>query len=156
MIHHLSISAENPGNVAAVFADIFGGVVVPFPPNPGSLMVFQLDDVGTEIEIHPAGTLLHPDGAGFVVAPPTEGTATHFAISVAASAEKIFEVATRQNWLCRRMDRAQFPLIELWIENHTLCELLPPDFAAAYLEINREFKQRLRAGGQQPTLEKTS
>jgi hypothetical protein len=70
MLHHLSISAENPGNVAKVLAEIMGGIVVPFPPNPGSFMAFALDEHGAEVEIHPAGTRLEPDGRGFVTAPP--------------------------------------------------------------------------------------
>ena len=30
MLHHLSISAENPEKVAQVLAEIMGGIVVPF------------------------------------------------------------------------------------------------------------------------------
>jgi len=51
MLHHLSISAENPENVAQVLAEIMGGIVVPFRPNPGSFMAFALDEYGTELEI---------------------------------------------------------------------------------------------------------
>ncbi|MCJ0764914.1 hypothetical protein [Variovorax terrae] len=142
MIHHLSIAARNPRNVATVFADIFGGgLVIPFRPNQGSFMVFQLDDVGTEIEIHPLGTTLDPGAPGFVHATRDSGrTATHFALSVPASTEQILEIAARQGWLCRRTQRAEFPLVELWIENEALCELLPPDCAAQYLEVNRAMK----------------
>jgi hypothetical protein len=38
-------------------------------------------------------------------------------------------------WLCRRNDRAQFPVIEFWVENRLMCELLPPEFASEYLRI---------------------
>ncbi len=34
----------------------------------------------------------------------------------------------------------------MWIENRTLCELLPPDDAAAYLEVNRKMRERVAAG----------
>ncbi|MBI2771939.1 MAG: hypothetical protein HYX47_20130 [Burkholderiales bacterium] len=142
MIHHLSIAARDPENVATVFAEIFGGgVVIPFRPNHGSFMVFQLDDVGTEIEIHPLGTTLEPDDPGFIRgARSSGGVATHFALSVDASEENILMIAARQGWLCRRTQRAEFPLVEMWIENEVLCELLPPDCAAKYLEVNRAMK----------------
>lgn len=142
MIHHLSIAARDPHRVATVFAEIFGGgLVVPFRPNRGSFMVFQLDDVGTEIEIHPLGTTLEADEPGFAHTARDSGrTATHFAMSVQASTAQIVEIAARQGWLCRRTQRAEFPLVELWIENEALCELLPPDCAAQYLEVNRAMK----------------
>jgi hypothetical protein len=146
MLHHLSISAENPENVAQVLAEIMGGIVVPFRPNPGSFMAFALDEYGTELEIHPAGTRLRPDGTGFVTAPPTELTATHFALSVSAPRERIFEIAKKQGWRCERTHRAEFPLVEMWIENRTLCELLPPEDADIYLEVNRKMRERVAQG----------
>jgi hypothetical protein len=146
MLHHLSISAENPENVAQVLAEIMGGIVVPFPPNPGSFMAFALDEHGTEVEIHPAGTRLQPDGTGFVAAPPTERTATHFALSVSTPRGQIFEIAKKQGWRCERTHRAEFPLVEMWIENRTLCELLPPEDAAIYLEVNRKMRERVAQG----------
>jgi hypothetical protein len=146
MLHHLSISAENPENVAKVLAEIMGGIVVPFPPNPGSFMAFALDEYGTEVEIHPAGTRLRPDGTGFVTAPPTERTATHFALSVGTPRERIFAIAANQGWRCERTHRAEFPLVEMWIENRTLCELLPPEDAASYLEVNRKMRKRVAQG----------
>lgn len=146
MLHHLSISAQNPENVAHVLAEIMGGIVVPFPPNPGSFMAFALDEHGTEVEIHPAGTRLQPDGTGFVTAPPTERTATHFALSVGTPRERIFAIAQQQGWHCERTHRAEFPLVEMWIENRTLCELLPPEDAAAYLEVNRKMRERVAQG----------
>ena len=146
MLHHLSISAQNPENVAHVLAEIMGGIVVPFPPNPGSFMAFALDEHGTEVEIHPAGTRLQPDGTGFVSAPPTDRTATHFALSVGTAREQIFAIARQQGWHCERTHRAEFPLVEMWIENRTLCELLPPEDAAAYLEVNRKMRERVAQG----------
>jgi hypothetical protein len=146
MLHHLSISAENPENVAQVLAEIMGGIVVPFRPNPGSFMAFALDEYGTELEIHPAGTRLQPDGTGFVTARPTDRTATHFALSVSAPREQIFAIAEKHGWRCERTNRAEFPLVEMWIENRTLCELLPPEDAAIYLEVNRKMREGVAHG----------
>lgn len=55
MIHHLSISAENPVKVAQVLGELWHGQVAPFFPYSGSYVVFKLDDSGTLIEIYPKG-----------------------------------------------------------------------------------------------------
>src|SRR6516165_9292274 len=62
MIHHLSIAARDPKHVAGVLAEFMGGVAVPFPPNPGSFFALQLDEHGSGVEVHPAGTELQPGG----------------------------------------------------------------------------------------------
>jgi len=54
---------------------------------------------------------------------------THFALSVQRSPEEVFAIMAREDWLCRRHDRAEFPVIEIWIENTTMFEILTPEFA---------------------------
>ena len=100
MIHHLSIAARDPKHSAEVLAEIMGGKAVPFPPNPGSFFALQLDDHGSGVEVYPAGTELQPAGeeGGSFVRKPREGRgfgATHFALSVAADAGKVKEIAER-------------------------------------------------------------
>ena len=139
MLHHLSIGVRNPERVAQVLAEIMGGACRPFPPNQGSYFAFQQDEYGTMIEIHRAGTLLVPEGSGFGSEPqrdPGYGP-THFALSVQRPYDEIVAIAKREGWLCRRNDRAEFPVIEMWIENAVMCEVLPPEFAQEYLRIAR-------------------
>ncbi|WEK02291.1 MAG: hypothetical protein P0Y59_11600 [Candidatus Sphingomonas phytovorans] len=139
MLHHLSISVDQPDRVARVLAEVMEGDFRPFPPNAGSFFVFQKDDFGTMIEIHKTGTILVPEGSGFeqVVPRAPDYAPTHFAMSVRRPRDEIQAIADREGWLCRRNDRAEFPVMEFWIENMRMCEFLPPDFAAAYLEIAR-------------------
>ena len=42
MIHHLSISAQNPQHVAQVLAEILQGQPTPHPFNPGGYIIFHL------------------------------------------------------------------------------------------------------------------
>lgn len=139
MIHHLSIGVRDPERVARVLAELIGGAFRPFPPNRGSFFVFQKDEHGTMIEVHPADTVLVPDGSGFGKRdlPDPVYSTTHFAMSVAASIAEIQAIADREGWLCRRNDRAEFPVMEFWLENAQMCEFLPPEFAAEYLRIAR-------------------
>lgn len=145
MIHHLSIAARDPKHVAGVLAELMGGAAVPFPPNPGSFFALQLDEHGSGVEVYPAGTELHPgggDGAGF--AKDSEigrgFGATHFALSVATQADAVEAIARREDWQCYRCDRGPFHVIEVWLENRSMVEILPPEFAAEYLAFTRADK----------------
>ena len=139
MIHHLSVSAADPKGAAEFFADVMGGVVVDFPPNPGSYMVFKADGRGTAIEIYPAGSVMIPNGdPGAVwVRQPDDAdrrTPTHFALSVELPQDDVLARAKAKGWDAFVCDRGgHFHVIEVWIENTWLVEILPPAFAAEYL-----------------------
>jgi len=138
MIHHLSFPAIVPEHVAQVLAEIWGGKAFPFPPHPGSYMVLTLDEYGTMIEIYPIGTELVPGMEqaqvlfSFNALSPVH-SATHAAISVPITEAQIQQIADRENWRCVRCDRdSYFEVIEFWVENRFMLELLPPSFAARY------------------------
>jgi len=145
MIHHLSIAARDPKHVAGVLAELMGGKAVPFPPNPGSFFALQLDEHGSGVEVYPAGTELQPggsEGGGFVKKPAAERGygPTHFALSVSAAADAVEAIAHREGWQCFRCNRGPFHVIEVWLENESMVEILPPEFAAEYLAFTRPDK----------------
>ncbi len=136
MIHHLSIAAKDPAKAAGVLAELMGGTAVPFPPNPGSYFALQLDDHGSGVEVYPAGTELQPGGAvggSFVKREARGYGATHFALSVGTDGTAVKEIAARAGWECHDCNRGPFHVIEVWVENETMVEILPPDYAAEYL-----------------------
>src|SRR3954470_7845637 len=141
MIHHLPIAARDPKQAAGVLAELMGGTAVPFPPNPGSFFALQLDDHGSGVEVYPAGTELAPNGeAGgtFAKRPEPRGYgATHFALSVRTERARVEEIAREAGWNCFVCNRGPFHVIEIWVENETMVEILPPDFAAEYLAFTR-------------------
>ncbi|MBD2570001.1 hypothetical protein [Anabaena lutea] len=141
MIHHISISVQNPQHVAEVLAEVINGKSFPFFPHPGSYMVLPLDEHGTGIEVYPFKTELVP-GRGneqvqFVETANSSGfTATHAAVSVSSSREKIEEIGNREGWrtiFCNR--DSFFDVIEFWIENKIMIELLTPEMASQYLTV---------------------
>lgn len=148
MIHHISIPAENPYHVAQVLAEICQGQAIPFYPHPGSYMVLALDEFGTAIEVYPLGTELIPgvgdQQAHFIQnALPSQFTATHAAFSVPASEDKIIQIAAREGWRCLVCNRDSFfNVIEFWVENSLMIELLPPAFTAQYLEFTQPQKMQ--------------
>jgi len=143
MIHHLSIAAQDPKHAAGVLAELMGGTAVPFPPNPGSFFALQLDDHGSGVEVDPAGTQLQPGGdvgGSFVKKEPRGYGSTHFALSVATDADAVQAIAKRAGWQCFDCNRGPFHVIEVWVENETMVEILPPDYAQEYLAFTRPDK----------------
>ena len=143
MIHHLSIAARDPKRAAETLAELMGGQAVPFPPNPGSFFALQLDDNGSGVEVYPAGTELEPNGTtggSFVKRPERGYGSTHFALSVKTDAKTVEAIAERAGWQCFHCNRGPFHVIEVWVENRTMVEILPPDYAAEYLAFTRPDK----------------
>jgi hypothetical protein len=140
MIHHLSIAAHQPLHVSQVLAELLQGQAIPFPGHPGSFVALALDIQGTMIEVHPCGTALFPgtadhEGSNLLLHPVLSNhTAIHAAISVPVSTAQIQAIADREGWRmvhCQRQD--YFEVIEFWVENQLLVELLPPDLTTQYL-----------------------
>ena len=139
MIHHLSVAARDPKAVAEFFAELIGGVVIDFPPNPGGYVTFTADGHGTAVEVYPAGSLMVPHGeAGSIFtrrpAEPIDRSPTHFALSVQTGPAEVAAMAAQRGWDCFTCDRGgHFHVMEVWVENAWLVEVLPPAFAAEYL-----------------------
>ncbi len=53
MIHHLSISAENPQHVAQVLAEILQGQPTPHPFSPGTILFFLLMNTVQKLKFIP-------------------------------------------------------------------------------------------------------
>jgi hypothetical protein len=143
MIHHLSIAARDPKYAAGVLAELMGGTAVPFPPNPGSFFALQLDEHGSGVEVYPAGTELEPGGTvgGSFVKKEARGfSSTHFALSVATDATTVKRIAENAGWQCYDCNRGPFHVIEVWVENQTMVEVLPPEYAREYLDFTRPEK----------------
>ena len=80
-------------------------------------------------------------GGTFVKQPQHRGYgSTHFALSVQTDGDKVEAIAAEAGWQCFRCNRGPFHVIEVWVENETMVEILPPDFAAEYLAFTRPDK----------------
>ncbi|MGR9116149.1 MAG: hypothetical protein ACU85E_10315 [Gammaproteobacteria bacterium] len=140
MIHHISISARNPLHVAEVLAEVLEGTAFPFPPVPGSFVTICEDGHGTLVEVYPLGTEMVPgqneqDVQLAHAKHPSENTATHAALSVTLDETGIKDIAAREGWRALTCDRGGlFQVIEFWIENRVLFELLTPAMARNYLD----------------------
>lgn len=143
MIHHYSIPVQDTQKVSAVLADLFLGTVTRFGPYPNAYIVWFGDEHGSAIELYPAGTEMYPDSgdqANFRHNPShARFCATHAAISIDRSREEIFKLAAAHGWKALELPRGGFNVIEFWIENSVMIELLTRDMAEDYLSATRKF-----------------
>jgi hypothetical protein len=137
MFHHISIAVNRPLQVANVLAEVLQGRCFPFPPHEGSYIVIVDDGFGTGIELYPADTQLTPEleQVGFSSGNAQTFTSVHAALSVSVSQEQIVQIADREGWLVRLCDRGAFKVIEFWVENKFMLELLTPEMAKEYLQF---------------------
>lgn len=141
MIFHASVSAADPDRVAAVFAELWRGQVFPFPPvGQGSLIVLAADERNSGIEIYPRGTELMPaEGDADAVSrhnPAADGrSATHLAIATPLSQQDVLAIAAREGWTAKYRKRGgMFGVVELWIENTLMIEVLTESMVSEYLD----------------------
>jgi hypothetical protein len=142
MIHHISLAVNDPLRAAQVVAELWQGRVMPFPYHPDSYFALRLDAYGTAIEFWPKSTVLRPgsfsepvqfsethsEAAGY--------TATHIHMAVPISEAQIYQIADLEGWRAVRCKRADFfELIEFWVENQILLELVPPNLMEQYLTV---------------------
>ncbi len=156
MINHISIGVHDPQRVANVLAELWNGMVMPFPPAPDSFIVLANDGKGTGVEVTPINTVLVP-GEGF---PREEDfsretrtedfeakfvasdfspqyVATHLNINTKLSIEDVKAIADREGWRMLVCNRGEglFQLIELWVEDRFMLEVMTPEQTARYIEI---------------------
>lgn len=158
MINHISIAVNDTEKVANVLAELWGGFVIPFPPAPNSFMVLANDGKGSAVEVTPINTVLIP-GEGlpaeesFDADTPTEEyeakfvqsdftprfVATHLNINTNLSETEVKAIAKREGWRVLTCNRGEglFQLIELWIEDRFMLEVMTPEQTARYIEITQ-------------------
>src|SRR5829696_7377847 len=160
MLNHISIAVNEPKRVAGILAELWGGMVIPFPPAPGSYIVLANDGKGSGVEVTPAGTVLVP-GEGL---PPEDDlnaataeyeakfvksefvpqyVATHLNISTELSIDEIKAIGKREG--------GRFQLVELWIEDNFMLEVMTPAQTARYREITSPAFITKFFGGDIPT-----
>ncbi len=145
MIHNISIPAQNPSKVAQVLSKLFNGKVTTFHEYRNSHMVIFGDQHGSAIEIYPRGTELRP-GVGnesVIFQHNVKRSAyevSHSAISVPCDAEKILVTGKELDWRTALLTRGPFEVIEFWIENSYMLELLTPEMANDYIKWIATFR----------------
>lgn len=139
MIHHLSFAARDPRRAAAAIAELWGGEAFPFPPVAvGSWVAVSGDERGTTIEVYPLGAELQPaegdaDSFATMSEAPPRYVATHAAIATPLDEDAVRALADRHGWLAKYRKRGgKFGVIEFWVENSFLLEVMTPAMQREY------------------------
>lgn len=140
MIYHASIPADDPERVARVLAKIWQADYFPFVW-PGSFVVIPGDEHGSTIEIMRRGDEQVPGKIEAALnanpQPPTY-TEVHLLIGTRLEMEDLLVIAAGEGWIARTCDRNMFNLVEVWIENKVLIEVVPQNEAARYRAFYRD------------------
>lgn len=149
MIYHVSIPSADPRRTAKALGEILGGKAVRFVPSGAeAYMVYAGKDSasGVLVEVLPETARHTPgpnpgDRMGYSYDQPTprEGVArfnvAHIAMSTDVAPDTIKAVAEREGWRMTPFWRGrQFPVLELWVENRFMFELLTPEGVGHYAQ----------------------
>ena len=136
MLFHASFPARDPARAAEAVARLWRGRSFPFPVFPNSFVALKGDTFASAVEFYPAGQVLVPgehEVEAINVNPPRPSE-THLAISTDLSEAEVFDLAAEHGWLVRTCWRGgAFRVVEFWIEDRSLIEVLTPEMQAEYL-----------------------
>lgn len=136
MLFHASFPSHDPKRAAEAVARLWGGRAFAFPVFEGSHIAIEGDKFGTAIEFLPAGTVMVP-GKEEAECERTRrsGTETHLAISTKLTEKQVHALAGDYGWKVRTCWRGEdlFRVIEVWIDNTYLVEVLTPEMQKEYL-----------------------
>ncbi|HEX5378397.1 MAG TPA: hypothetical protein VFW47_07465 [Phenylobacterium sp.] len=152
MIFHASIPADDPENVARVLAEIWDGEAFRFPPWPGAFVAMAGDDRNTTVEVYPRDQTIAPGEGEGMARPrldpaPSRFGCFHLAVATSRSADEILAIGAREGWrtvLCSR--GGLFDVIEFWLENALMVEVMTAEMQADYLARARIGVWRERVG----------
>lgn len=152
MIAHVSIPAREPRHTALLLATLIDGEVFAFPVVPGAFIAVARDGSGLAIEVYPDEMAHHP-GHGepdpslvpdSPRAQPWEDqihpdgsqlgpSAFHMALVSKLGDDGVVALAQQSGFRTVRCSRAGvFSLVELWLDNSFLVEVLNPHEAMRY------------------------
>lgn len=144
MIHHVSIPAADPVQVAQLLAELLGGRAYRFPgPLPDAAMAVSGDRHGTMIEVYPDSVVMAPGEGEAPVAYRTfpserRHAGFHVLLSVPHDRAAIERIGEAAGWRTRFFSRAApglppvFHVVEVWVENRFLLEVVPADMIEVY------------------------
>ncbi len=139
MIHHISIDADNQMKVATVIAKLMGGLARDNWPFKHVCAAYSGDKYGTMIEVWPRGKVvaIPKSGVGKFEISDNSGPlqyyqSFHTALSVEIEDDEIMEIAKEAGWETAVRTNGAFSVVEVWIENRLLLEVLSPTQAENY------------------------
>jgi hypothetical protein len=155
MIFHASLPADDPARVARALGEVLGGSSKPFQNWPGGYVARggPDDEHVTMIEVYPRTMPAVPGQDDEMVQvgqdkSPSRYACFHLAVGTPLSIEQVLAIAAREGWRAKHMSRkGAFDVIEYWLENTIMLELLTPEMQQTYKTLVS--RHRIRPGTEQ-------
>jgi hypothetical protein len=135
MIFHFSISADDPKRTATMLAELWRGDAFYFPMvGKGSWVAHAGDERRSTIEVYPRDLAFYPaDGQGEQRTEPVSRHGPfHAAVATPLSIEEVEEIGRRYGCHTKLCQRGPFRVIEYWVDNALMLEMLTPEMQAEY------------------------
>jgi len=136
MIFHFSISADDPKRTATMFAELWRGQAFYFPMvGKGSWVAHAGDDRRTTIEVYPRDLAFYPNESGEGHQrnePVSRHGPFHAAVGTPLSIEEVEEIGRRYGCHTILCNRGPFRVIEFWVDNAQMVEMLTPEMQEEY------------------------
>ena len=137
MIFHFSIGADDPKRTATMLAELWRGEAFPFPMvGKGSWVAFAGDDRGSTVEVYPRDLAFYPADhhqGEQRTEPVSRHGPFHAAVATPLSIEEVEEVGRSYGCHTSLCQRGAFRVIEFWVDNALMLEMLTPEMQQEYL-----------------------
>jgi hypothetical protein len=138
MILHVSVTADRPEATARTLATLLGGEAIPLGPARGAWTAVGPDPIGNVIEVMARGTEMHRAAGSVETLPgvPSRHSGFHLLMESVLSESEIIKVAAASGAIAQRSSRGVFgELIEFWIDDCLLVEVLPFEWVRSYRRL---------------------
>ena len=133
MKFHLSIDADQPEHAAKSLAWICAGEAYP-AVEFGLWFVVADGERGLAIEVRPRGEALQ--------VPPAANGFSPFTMATHLSEVELCALGSAAGWPAARRSRGRYHVVELWIENRIMIEVLTPQMQADYVAASTPLVRR--------------
>jgi hypothetical protein len=150
MILHASFTVDTPRDAAMTVAELMGGEAFPFPGlDERAWIAMSGDAFGTLVEFLPRGiefhyvenkTVAHRHGA------QTRQSGCHILVETPYDAARVLAIAEARSCLAHLANHGPIQVIEFWIEQSLLIEVVTQQLASAYKNLATLANVRAMAG----------
>jgi hypothetical protein len=147
MILHASVVADEPRKTAETLARLLGGIALPLGPGEGTWSAIGPDPIGNLVSVLERGSEFHRTGeqVDTRMGARVRHSAYHLLIETRLSEAEVLNLAAERECHALKAKHGAFDVIEFWIDDCLLIEVVTPDMGRDYRELieSDELRQRL-------------
>lgn len=149
MILHASVVADEPKRSAETLARLLGGMALPVGPGEGTWTAIGPEPIGSMISVLARGSEFHRSGDHVEtrLGTPVRHGAFHVLVDTPLAEDEVLKWAQERGCHAHRATHGAFEVIEFWIDDCLLIEVVTPELGQAYRDMihSEELRARLVA-----------